>query len=455
MTEETITIPLKDYNLLLKQLRLLQDEVKKLREDIQLLKNGKQSTTSSTPPSHDIGRSNAKSLRIPSGKKPGGQFGHKGSTLQMTESPDKIVDYLPSYCKYCGELLDPESAIFVSRKQEIDIPPIIPEYIEHRSYSCTCGHCGVKTTSELPEYLKANIQYSSHIKSLVGYLSVRQYVPYKRIVELMKSCFNISLSQGTIENMLIDLSEKATPLYDEIKRLVGLSSVVGGDESGIKINGKLNWLFTFQTELLTYLHASKSRGYQTIENLFKDGFPVSVYVTDCLAAQLKVNARAHQICTAHLIRELTNFIEATGCEWSEKMKRLILNSLEIKSRLEDKDYEYPSIEVLQKEEELTELLEVDFSKKHKKIQAFIKRLNKNRNSILTFLYHPDVPPDNNASERSIRNAKVKMKVSTQFKSDMGAKCYAKLRSVIDTAIKKSLNILEILTMVANLTTPAV
>ncbi len=89
------------------------------------------------------------------------------------------------------------------------------------------------------------------------------------------------------------------------------------------------------------------------------------------------------------------------------------------------------------------------SGKHNKLQAFIKRLIKNLGSIFTFLYHPEVPPDNNGSERAIRNAKVKMKISNQFKSFGFASHYAIIRSVIDTTIRNSKNVFYALSYLAN------
>ena len=98
--------------------------------------------------------------------------------------------------------------------------------------------------------------------------------------------------------------------------------------------------------------------------------------------------------------------------------------------------------VIHIKQQLDVLLKADPTNKQKKVRTFIKRLNKNQNSILTFLYHPKVPPDNNGSERAIRNAKVKMKVSNHFKAFEGANRFAVLRSVIDTIIKNSQNVLE-------------
>lgn len=430
----------------------LQEHIISLQEQILLLKNGRKSNTSSTPPSLDIGRSNQKSLRPPSTRKTGGQPGHEGATLQMKEIPDDVVEHRPNYCKQCGEVLDTSEAVIISRKQEVVLPPIVPQYIEHQSYQCTCKNCGFATTSELPEHIKANVQYSPQVSAWVAYLSVRQYLSYERIAELMRDCLNLPISEGTVDNMLKDLTEKAQSVYEEIKLRVPQSPVVGGDETGIKINGKKGWLWTFQTPVLTFLFASLNRGFETINKLFKNGFPISVYVSDCLAAQLKVAAKAHQICTSHLLRELNNFIDVFKCPWSVNMKQLLQEAIQLKSELHPNDYLFPSEKVVSISQQLDVLLGTPTVDKHKKVQTFINRLNKNHDAILTFLYHPKVPPDNNGSERSFRNAKVKMKVSGQFKTLAGAHRFAVLRSVIDTAIKNSQNVLEALCLLSKIPT---
>ena len=202
--------------------------------------------SSSTPPSQDIGRSNKKNSREKSSRKTGGQEGHEGATLQMKEEPDEVVEHIPNFCKQCGEELATDEATLVSCKQEIELPPIIPQYVEHQSYECKCKKCGAVTTSELPRHLTANIQYGSQVSAWVAYLSVRQYMSYERIAELMKNWFNLPISQGTIDNMLQNLTEKAETVYEQIRQRVEQSPVVGGDETGIKINGDKSWLFTFQ-----------------------------------------------------------------------------------------------------------------------------------------------------------------------------------------------------------------
>lgn len=132
------------------------------------------------------------------------------------------------------------------------------------------------------------------------------------------------------------------------------------------------------------------------------------------------------------------------------MKQLLQDAIALKKQLTARDYLQKPAAVIQIEEKLIQLLQQDHAVSHKKVQTFRKRMIKNKNSILTFLYHPKVPPDNNSSERAIRNIKVKAKVSGQFRSQRGATRFAILRSVIDTTIKNTQNVFEALTLLFSL-----
>lgn len=424
--------------------------VEVLKEEIRLLRNGKNSGTSHTPPSHQIGRPNAKSLRVKTDRKSGGQPGHEGSTLKIKEVPDETINYIPQYCNDCREDLQHAVSILEESRQEVIIPSIQALYVEHRSYSKVCTQCGKVCTAALPGHLNAPIQYSGSVGALVSYLSVYHYIPYHRMRVLLKDLFGLHISEGSIDNLLERTAQKALPFYNTIKQKIQQSQVVGSDETGTSIAGKKGWFHTWQTIGLTFIVASLNRGYKTIEKYFPDGFPLSVYVSDCWAAQLKVKAFLHQLCTAHLLRELRNFEEALYCKWSIEMKQLLQDAIALKKQLIPQDYLQTPAAVIQMEERLNQLLVSDHSAVHIKVQAFIKRMVKNKDSILTFLHHAKVPPDNNGSEQAIRNVKVKTKISGQFRSERGATRFAILRSVIDTTIKNAQNVFEPLSLLANL-----
>jgi len=444
-----ITIPKREYDQLRSDLALALSLISDLQTEIKLLKNGRKSDTSSTPSSQDYSRSNKNNLRETTGRKPGGQRGHKGKSLQMSLNPDEIIKYTPSFCDNCGEELDKSLLQIEKRRQEIVIPPITPKYIEHQSYSCVCGNCNNKSIGDIPNRLTANIQYGSNVQALVTYLSVYQYLPANRLKIFMKDVLNLPISEGTVFNILESMSKKAQPVYQEIKSRIESSTVVGGDETGAHVNKDKMWFWVFQNKSLTFILASLSRGYQTIIDTFSEGFPLSVYVSDSLPAQLKINTMAKQLCLAHLMRELKNFEKSFDSQWAGELKQLFKKAIDYEKTMNINDYSESNVKIKKIERQISILLAKEIEGRHKKEAAFVKRLIKNRNSILTFLYIKEVPPDNNGSERAIRNVKVKMKISNQFKSFEFAQHYAIIRSVIDTTIKNSRNVFEALTNLAN------
>ena len=428
----------------------LRSTVCQLQETIALLKGGKNSRSSSTAPSHDLGRSNQISLRTPSGKKTGGQKGHLGHTLELVDHPNEIIDHLPASCAHCHQSLESVSSASYIPRQIVDIPPVEATYIEHRAHTKICPYCHASNQGIFPEQVKAPIQYGSNIEAMIGYLSVYQSIPYARITHLFRDFFKLNLSEGSIDNFLEKLKNKATIAYETIREKIQSSLVVGADETGCRVNGKKHWFHVWQTPALTFIVSFASRGHKVIEKYFENGFINSFYVSDCWSSQLKVKAYKHQLCMAHLLRELTNFEENLNSQWSAQMKKIFMRAIELKNNMTKNDYTNPPEEVANLNAELDELLRIDYSKFHSKEQAFVRRLFKQRQSIFTFLTHPDVPPDNNGSERSIRNVKVKTKVSGQFrnKEGKGADRYAKIRSVIDTTIKNGQDVYSALICLA-------
>ena len=431
-----------------KQVAQLAHRVEGLEQQVLELKAKKDSNNSSIPPSQDHGKVNKnKSLRKKSGRGRGGQHGHKGHTLEMTQTPDKVIDYVPGFCQRCGKGLEDLPDICAERRQVIDIPAIRPTYTEHRAYSKVCS-CGYVTKSVFPSNIKAPIQYGEGVESLIAYFSVRQYLPYRRMKECFQDIFGIGVSEGSLVSAVRRVAYKSLPIYNRIKRNIIDSPVVGADETGAKVNGKKAWFWTWQDSRNTFITVDPSRGYKHIEQLFPNGLTNSILVSDCWAAQLKTPAVGHQLCIAHLQRELNFFIELYDDQWSKNLKKLLLLAQKLKNEMSDYEKEHPARNQL--ETRLEKLLAYDIEKQPVKIKPFQKRLIKNKAYLFPFLYHQMVPADNNASERAIRNVKVKQKISGQFFNHSNAMDFAVIRSVIDTAIKNGANVFNSLKLVATL-----
>jgi transposase len=304
--EEMIQIRRSEYEQLLSQQKALEELVCQLRREIELLKNGRNSKTSSTAPSQDINRSNSQSLRKSSGNPSGGQKGHQGHTLSMSSTPDTVTDHFPERCT-CGCSLDDVPETGLTRRQVVDIPPIKPEYTEHRSRHKLCPSCGRINRGHYPSGVNARIQYGPNVKSTVSYMSIYQYLPYRRMVRFFKDTFSLSLSEGSIESILEEMSQKSEVAYQAIRERIIQSEVIGSDETGCRVNGKKHWFHVWQNNILTFIVSFAGRGHKVMEEYFPGGFLHSFYVSDCRASQLKAKAKAHQLCTAHLLRELLNF----------------------------------------------------------------------------------------------------------------------------------------------------
>ncbi|HJZ39218.1 MAG TPA: IS66 family transposase [Bacteroidales bacterium] len=431
----------KENGFLRSQIASLNTLVHQLLQEIERLKHPKNSKNSSVPPSKDENRPfKTKSLRASDGKKPGGQTGHEGNTLKMTETPDIVIEHKPQYCNHCGKDITHIEAELITCRQIVDIPPIIPQYTEHRTYrvECSCGH---RTETSFPDGINAPISYGANIEAIIAYLHTRQYIPFERMSEYFSDVCNLPISQGTVYDILERFTQKATPAYRLINNEVQSGDVIGSDETGAKVNGKKGWFWTWQNKVATFIAFSSNRGTATINAHFARGFENAVLVHDCWKSHFETKSKTHQICTAHLLRELNYFEERYKSEWATSFKNMLCEALNLKKTLSPTDYYYPINQRTEVEKKLILLLQTPIPIYMKEVCSFQKRISRYKDYLFTFLYYPEVPPDNNASERAIRNIKVKQKISGQFKTIRGAEIYAIIRSVTDTCIKNGQNVL--------------
>lgn len=435
---------------LLQKIEQLEARVKTLEAENALLKNKKNSNNSHIPPSQDQNRPRKnQSLREPTDRKAGGQPGHEGTTLECCSKVDETIKHSPAVCGGCGSNLSSQPEKLVSTRQLIDIPTIVLKCIEHQVYKKQCG-CGHTTVSDFPKHVANPVQYGPNVESLVGYLHARQYLPYARTKEFLNDVMGLSISTGGIHNILQRMAKKALPMYDTIKQKVVQATCIGADETGVNINGKNHWAWTWQNDALTYIVCAASRGFKTITAAFENGLPNAVLIHDRWPCHFQMNAKAHQICTAHLLRDLNyiNELYKDKCIWAAAFKALLQDAIQLKKELTTADYYYPNIKRDALFEKLNQLLLYPIDERHKISQKLQKKLLAKRHCILYFLLQSNVAPDNNGSERAIRNIKVKQKISGQFKTMETANLFAVLRSVIDTTIKNGNNVLKALHLIA-------
>jgi transposase-like protein len=417
---------------------------------------GLSSTNSSKPPSSDGLAKPApkpKSLREKTGKKPGGQEGHKGTTLTPKDVPDFIEVHEPHQCN-CGCNLEETEGTVIRKIQVADLPEIALQYTEHQVIEKECPCCHQKSHGELPQGIEdTTVQYGQRVLALLTYLSVGQYLSYERIVELCEALFGFTPSEGTIYTAMQNCSEGLEDFEEEVKEELKKMEVLNCDETGIRMEGKTAWFHVASTEKLTHYHVDEKRGKTAMDHIgILDGFKGTV-IHDCLSSYFQYDGLSHGLCNAHILRELKNVSEemcqAWACEMSELLRRGCKEKAEkgIPDATGYEEYEKAYMEILTRgrEQQPPPQPKPEGQRGRRKkstSENLLERMERYRDYILAFLKKDEVPFTNNQAERDIRMVKVKMKVSGSFRTKEGARIFARIRSAISTFQKQGKRIFD-------------
>jgi len=417
----------------------------------------KNSRNSSKPPSSDELPPKPKSLREPSGRKPGGQPGHPGETLLWVEEPDRVVGHLPERCEGCGESLAGVVAIGYEGRQVVDLPPLALEVTEHQAQCKRCPGCGRTSSAAFPPGVAPGIGYGPRIKGLGVYLMYYQLLPYWRTSELLSDLVDASLSVGTLFRAVEHCSEELADIEGLIKRGVQQAEVAHFDETGIGIAGEKRWLHVACTRLLTHygMHPKRGSGASREIGILPEFGGVAVH--DGLYGYREYECE-HASCNAHHLRELTFIEERHGQEWAGKMKALLLDikreveaAIETgRSRLRTETLEgylqrYQGL--IEEGIEANPPLERTGKPgrpRQTKGKNLVDRLDKRRDEVLRFMHDFRVPFDNNQAERDVRMIKTQQKVSGCFRTTHGAAMFCRIRGYISTAKKQGQSALDAL-----------
>src|SRR6266481_10061294 len=182
----------------------LRAQVALLSERISMLeaKPAKDSHNSHLPPSSDRFHRQPKSLRKKSGKQPGGQAGHPGSTLLLSPTPDTVIVHPVEVCQHCQRDLREVESLQVERRQVLDLPPKRVLVIEHQAQQKCCPTCQQISSAPFPENVKAPVQYGAAFGAVGVYLVQQQLVPYERACEVMQDLLGPTMSEGTLQTLV-------------------------------------------------------------------------------------------------------------------------------------------------------------------------------------------------------------------------------------------------------------
>jgi hypothetical protein len=334
------------------------------------------------------------------------------------------------------------------------MPPITVTATKYISEEKTCPECGKRISGEFPYEAAAPQQYGPNLKAFIVLLAETGMVAMNRVVQILDAVTGIKISSGTVANTIEKCGKNLEEEVKSIKEEVKGAKVGHFDETGMRSQGKLEWLHTASTGRLTYLKINKKRGKEAMDDIgiltdFK-----GTAVHDCFASYWNYDC-VHSLCNAHLLRELAFIDETTGQRWAKEMKELLL---EIKNVVDirriDKKGLLPKGELSKYIRRYNMLVEEGLNKnpeqakpegrrgkaKQSKARLLLIRLKERKEEYLRFATDFNTLFDNNQAEKDIRMAKVKQKVSGCFRSDSGGKSFATIYSFIQTLKKNGITV---------------
>ena len=208
----------------------LRDQVALLSERISALEAqlAKDSHNSHLPPSSDRFHRQPKSLRKKSGKQPGGQPGHPGSTLMLSPTPDLVIVHAVEQCQHCQRDLREVESLRVERRQVIDLPPKRVLVIEHQAQQKCCPACQQISSAAFPENVRAPVQYGAAFGAVGVYLVQQQLLPYERACEVMQDLLGPSMSVGTLQALVQRCAKQLEPVEQQIKAALAKQRAASG-----------------------------------------------------------------------------------------------------------------------------------------------------------------------------------------------------------------------------------
>ncbi len=385
------------------------------------------SSNSSRPPSSD-GPGTRRQPKKPTGRRPGGQPGHKKHerALLPPEQVQHVVEVVPGECRGCKRRLQGRDSA-PRRHQVVEVPPLSALVTEYRCHALACSDCGVVTRGEVPAHARS--AFGDRLAALASLL-VGKYRLSKRLVkDALSDMVGVELSVGSVSNLEGEMSDALAPATAEALASVRDSEAVNADETGFtqgREGGRAAraWLWVVASALVVVFHIATSRGGKVARQLLGADF-AGFLTTDRWSAYAWVDAGLRQLCWAHLTRDFQGFIDRGGrggrigrelmrernrfFKWYHRVREGTLSREQFEKRMRGV------------ERRVGQLLREAALRAEKKTAGMAREILQWEKCLWTFVDVPGLEPTNNFGERCIRHAVMYRKTSFGTQSEEGSR----------------------------------
>jgi len=415
----------------------LRSENAALREKLNL--PPKTPDNSSTPPSQGR-KASSEPTRKPKGKP------HAGAHRPLHPNPTCKRDVVAALCQHCGTTVSGEPQFACEAYDRIEIPEIKPDVTRVTLYGGVCPCCAKQFKAAPPAGLEPGSPFGPNLRAFAIYLRFTQAISFERLSRLFSDLLGLEISEGALVNMLDDSKQAFARQANLIRARLLAGTILQSDETSVRVGKRTwwTWVFHHAEDACFVIHPNRSRA---VVEQFLGGHRPDFWVSDRLAAQMDWAKKDHQVCLAHLIRDAQYAIEAGDNAFAPGLRKLLQRACGIagrRSQLADTTLRTYAHKL---DASLDALLRITPSHAAgHKLQHVIKGC---RRYLFVFFANRAIPPTNNGSEQALRPCVIFRKVTNCFRSEWAAKLYADIRSVIETARRRTIGALQAIRLTLN------
>jgi transposase len=431
---------------------MLRARVQRLEEMVTRLEArlNQNSQNSSKPPSTDPPGVKLPPRKVPSGRKAGGQPGHKGSRRELlpAEKVDKVEHHWPAVCGKCGTSLPARNRTDIGkpqRHQVAEIPAVHAYVTEHQMHTQCCDACGHATQAELPDSVPAGA-FGPRLQAVIA-LFTGAYRVSKRVAEsALSDLFGVKLSLGSVSASEQTMSAALASPVAEARAYVQQQAVVHADETGWREERKRAWLWIAGTPLVTVFLVHIKRGAEAARSLL--GAFAGILVTDRWAAYNGWALNKRQLCWAHLLRDFTFISQSKGTAGRvgkalvRLTHKLFRNWYRVRDGTMTRAAFKRSAARLRIDVEL--LLKQGVGCHAPKVAGMCEEILKVYTALWTFAAVEGVEPTNNFAERNLRAAVLWRKGSFGTHSKSGSRFVERMMTVVASLRLQHRNVFDYL-----------
>src|SRR4029450_5417857 len=234
-------------------------------------------------------------------------------------------------CPHCRADVTGVVQAAVQTYDRIEIPEIAPDVTRVVLHGGVCPCCARRFKAAAPAGLEPGSPFGPNLRAFVLYLRFGQAIPFERLARLMRDLFGLEISEGALANLLRNSAPAFAAQASLIKQRLLSSTVLASDETSVRVGKKTFWTWVFHHADSACFVIRPSRGKVVVGEFLGDVRP-AVWISDRLGAQRGWATRDHQVCLAHLLRDIQYAIDAGDAAFAAGIKHPVQRAVRLGPR---------------------------------------------------------------------------------------------------------------------------